>query len=125
MIISLFGLILICSCTSTVNEGSCTTYIHAKVDNISIAPNSQIRQNIPIIISYQCINGCGNFGSIEETNQGKIRSIKLIAKYEGCICTQQFITRQYTYNFVASEVGTYTLVFLQPDGTSITKTITI
>ncbi|MBI3259849.1 MAG: hypothetical protein HYZ54_10300 [Ignavibacteriae bacterium] len=123
--ISFLGLILTTNCTSNGSDENCISYLHAKVENVSFPEFGQVNKSIPINISFQCINGCGKFGSIEETNNGKVKSLKVISKYEGCICTQELLVLNHIYDFIAIDTGIYTVNFLQPDGVIISKSITI
>ncbi len=125
VVVSFFLSIFTTSCTSNGSGDNCISYVQAKIENVSIPEIGIKNQNIPVNIYFQCINGCGEFRSIEETNNGKVKVLKVIAKYEGCLCTQVLKTINHTYNFIATDTGTYTVNFLQPDSTVISHSIVI
>jgi hypothetical protein len=67
--------------------------------------------NINLTVSFEATNGCGNFNSFVETVIGDTTFIKTIAKYDGCVCTQDLPVRTGIYNFKKSTPGQYFLKF--------------
>lgn len=76
-------------------------------------------------VDFYVNNGCGNFLLFDETIDGNTRTIKVIAKYEGEICTMDVPLREATYTFDPVTAGTYTLKFLMEDGTYQTETFVV
>lgn len=70
-------------------------------------------------------NGCGQFGSFTENKQGKTITLGVIAKYEGCICTEIAPILNEIYTFKTIEQGTYYLKFLQKDNNYLVDTLVI
>ncbi|MBI3719288.1 MAG: hypothetical protein HY252_11950 [Sphingobacteriales bacterium] len=103
----------------------CLSYKKAGVTKIEGPTTGFVNQDIDLIISFGCISGCGQFGNFEQISNGDTTTINVIAKYEGCICTQEAPTRQTTYKFKATQPGTYYLKFLQVERTYLTDTIRI
>jgi hypothetical protein len=97
---------------------------NAVVDVQSPAAGS-VNQDIPINITYAILNGCGSFENIDQQINGNTVTIYARTKYEGCICTQDYHESLTVYNFRATQAGTYTLQFLKPDNTWITRTVSV
>ena len=110
--------------TETFNQ-VCISYEHTSVNSANCPILGNVNQNIEIPIEFTIYNGCGGFGNFEEKTNGTTKTIKLNAKYEGCICTQPILKVTTTYNFKVSTKGSHTLKFQQTDGTYLTKNITI
>ena len=117
-------ILLLYSCTKKEND-SCISYIPAPVTKVDGPNSGMVNQEIPFTVDYFCINGCGKFWDIKEDLNGSTASIKIITKYEGCVCTQALVPGQVLYNFKASQPGTYYLKFLQWDINYLMDTILI
>lgn len=76
-------------------------------------------------VDFYVNNGCGDFHSFDETVDGNTRTIKVLAKYVGEICTMDLPLRETTYTFNPTVPGTYTLKFLMDDGTFHTETFVV
>ena len=113
------------SCTKTSNEPPCISFKRGPVTKIDGATSASVNQEILLTVDFTCFNGCGQFSNFEETVNGNETKIIINAKYEGCICTEDLPTRQVKYRFRKSQVGTYTLMFLQSDNIYLTHTITV
>ena len=103
----------------------CVSYQHTNVISANVPTSGNVNTKIPIIISFGILSGCGDFGSITETNLGNTKTITVKAKYEGCFCTSVIGKVQTTYNFTPTTTGTHTIKFLQPNGEFLTYTITV
>ena len=118
-----FALLVLTGCTK--HQGNCISFVKAPVTRVDGPNTGFVNQDIDLTVSFVCNNGCGQFGNFEITSSGTTISIAVIAKYEGCICTQVILTRQVQYRFRQSVPGTYTLKFYLPDNSYLTHTITI
>lgn len=114
-----------CSKSQEEDDTLCTSFNISPVIKVEGPKTAAINQTIALSVYFSCFNGCGNFGNYEQTVSGNTTTIKVIAKYQGCICTQDIPTRQSTYNFSAAQAGTYYLKFLQASNVYITDTITV
>ena len=76
-------------------------------------------------VGFRVLNGCGEFSSFEQTTLGNVTIIEVIAKYEGCICTQDIPLRQTVYTFNQNIPGTYILKFKMADDNYITQTVAV
>jgi hypothetical protein len=76
-------------------------------------------------VGFRVLNGCGEFSSFEQTTLGNVTIIEVIAKYEGCICTQDIPLRQTVYTFNQTIPGTYILKFKMADDNYITQTVAV
>ena len=81
-----------------------------------------------INIYFQCNNGCGEFGYINEFIEGNKRTIKIFAKYPtnfGIACTLNLPILKLTYKTKFSQSGTYYLNFISSDSKILTDTLII
>ena len=110
----------------TDGEGTwCYKYFTSPVVKVEGPKTAAVNQSIDLKVSFTCFNGCGNFGNYEQMVNGNTTTINVIAKYEGCICTQDVPTRQSIYSFSAPQAGTYFLKFLRTGNVYLTDTITV
>ena len=119
-----FALLLI-SCKKNKENSNCLSYTNAAVTNIAGPNTALVNQEIVLAISFQCTNGCGQFGSFEETTTGNIIQVTVRAKYEGCVCTQDIPTRTTQYKFKKSQSGSFELRFLQTNNSYLSHTIVV
>lgn len=111
-IVILFSLaLLLVSCKKNKENSNCLSYTNAAVTNIAGPNTAFINQEIVLTISFQCTNGCGQFGSFEETSLGNNINVTVKAKYEGCICTQDFPIRTTQYNLKNRNLASLNSVF--------------
>lgn len=120
-----FSLILTFPSCNKNHNGSCLSFTKAPVTKIEGANSASVNQELVLTVSFQCFNGCGQFGNFDEVISGNTTTITVNAKYEGCICTQDAPIRQITYKFKKSQQGTFDLKFLQTENTYLTHTITV
>ncbi|MEO5968238.1 MAG: hypothetical protein ABIP68_03240 [Ferruginibacter sp.] len=116
--------ITVIGCTKNKNE-HCISYAFAPVTNVTGNNTALVNQELNLNVSFVCINGCGQFGNFEESNSANNTIIKVNAKYEGCVCTQDVPTRSTVYKFKKSEAGIYELKFWQTDTTFYNYTIIV
>lgn len=119
-----FALLLL-SFKKNKENSNCLSYTNAAVTNIAGPNTAFVNQEIVLTISFQCTNGCGQFGSFEETSLGNNINITVKAKYEGCICTQDFPIRTTQYKFKKSQSGSFELRFLQSNNSYLSHTIVV
>ncbi|MBC8046830.1 MAG: hypothetical protein H7Y00_08545 [Fimbriimonadaceae bacterium] len=120
----LFSVIIIFACNKE-DKDNCISYDQASIFSADAPSTGLANQNIPIDISFQCRNGCGHFGSIEETILGDLITIKAIAKYEGCACFLGSVNIQTTHSLNISTAGVYYLRFLQSDNNYLSDTLIV
>lgn len=121
----LLVIITLLGCNKNNGDKTCLSFAKAPVTRVEGAHAASPNQEIILAFSFQCHNGCGQFGNFEETSTGNVTTISVIAKYEGCICTQEAPIRQTTYKFKKSQTGTFDLRFWQTDNTYLTHTIVV
>ena len=126
ILISLISSVVIfSSCKKCKDEDKCVSFASAPVTKVTGATTGNINQAIDLTVSYGVFNACGRFERFEQNTTGNSTAINIIAKYQGCICQQVALTLQTTYQFKASQPGTYNLNFLQYKDTYLTHTIVI
>jgi len=128
----LFALLFISATVLTSCEGeneeplvdNCINFIETGINSVSEIPGD-FASGTAYRVTFNCSSGCGNFDSFEEIVEGNTRTIKVIAKYEGCTCTDDTPLREATYGFNPTVPGIYTLKFLKTDGTFFTETFVV
>ncbi|MCZ8197500.1 MAG: hypothetical protein O9267_07830 [Flavobacterium sp.] len=103
----------------------CNALVHTLVDAAAVPTTAMINQNVSIQIAYTVTNGCGQFGYIAETNSGNTKTLKVFARYVGCVCTENLMPIVSNYNFTPTSTGEQIIKIEQPDGTFLTHSITI
>jgi hypothetical protein len=125
----LFGCLLLpllfTSCAENKNQGDCLSYQIAPITHVNGPDAGSINQDINFTLSFDIFNGCGQFGNIEHNSNANTTTVKINAKYQGCICTQIMGTLQTVYSFKATQAGTYYFKFFQSDGKYLLDTLTI
>jgi len=116
--------LVLLSC-SKMHDNKCLSFTNAPVTKIEGPNTGSVNQDINLIVSFGCFNGCGQFGNFKQTSNSGTTIVNVIAKYEGCICTQDAPIRQAPYKFNATQTGTYYLKFWQAENNYLTDTITI
>ena len=117
--------ILIFSNCSKRQEKVCLSRTTARVTNVSGPNNVLVNQETDLTVKYYLDNGCGIFEGLESTSNDYNIKISLIAKYEGCVCTDNLLGGQIIYKFKPLKTGVYYLNFLQPNKTYFSDTITV
>lgn len=125
-LVILFSLtLLLISCKKNKENSHCLSFTNAAVTNIEGSNTALVNQEIVLTISFQCTNGCGQFGSFEETTIGNIIQVSVKAKYEGCVCTQDVPIRTTQYKFRKSQSGSFEIRFLQNNNSYLSHTIVV
>ena len=104
---------------------SCISYLTAPVIEAVGPTTGSVNQDIAFSVTYGVGNGCGTFFKFEESVAGNNAVIKVIAKFEGCICTAIYSEFTNAYIFKKTVPGTYQLQFDKGDGNFITREIVI
>ena len=120
-----FFFIPLFSCDKQKDVQDCLSFTKAPITKIEGGNDALVNQEVGLTVSFGCFNGCGQFGNFEQTSNGDTTTINVIAKYEGCLCTQDVPLRQATYKFKVTQTGTYYLKFLQTGKTYLTDTIRV
>ena len=92
-------------------EDECITNKIEYVTSVNSPNTGTINDTVNIEVNFGVFNGCGGFGKFIESENGNIRNIKVEAKYEGCICTQDAPIRTVNYEFKTANSGNYELKF--------------
>ena len=122
LFISISIILNACSDSKTPNE--CVSFVETGIVQVALIPTADMI-GVVYKIDFPISNGCGKFNKFEETINGNTRVIKVIAKYEGCICTEIFSIQSANYTFTTKTSGTYILKFLKADGTFFIETVVI
>jgi hypothetical protein len=98
------------SCSDN-DKNDCVEYKLAPVTSVNSPSNGITNEIVNIEVNFGVFNGCGGFGEFIETQNGNVRVIEVMAKYEGCICTQDAPIRNVNYEFLTKIPGDYELRF--------------
>ena len=118
-----FLTLFLVSC-SLNDEPKCTQNLITDIETVLLKPNADSTSYL-FDIGFRVVDSCGDFGSFEETIEGNVITVKLIAKYAGCDCIQGDQIRNTVYNFNTTSPGTYVLKFKAADDTYITQTVEV
>ncbi len=121
----LFSSVVLTNCDKKKNTSDCLSYQVAPITNINGPSTGTVNQDINFILSFGIFNGCGQFGNIEHNSNADTTTIKVNAKYQGCVCTQIAGTLQTTYTFRSTQPGTYYFKFLQADANYLLDTLIV
>lgn len=124
-IIYLISTISFISCKKNEGENNCLSFVNAPTAMVEGPTEALVNQEISLRVSFGIINGCGSFNNFKEVSQSNNSEIVVVAKYQGCVCTQVASTEIANYKFVKSTAGTYQLRFLQANNTSLLHTIVV
>jgi hypothetical protein len=118
-------LLIAFNCTIKKDVDTCISFKKGPVSKVEGPVTAMPNQEIVLTVFFTCFNGCGQFGSLNETTNGNTTTIVVNAKYEGCVCTQDVPTRTTPYKFKKTQQGVYTLKFYQSDSAFINHTIVV
>ena len=76
------------------------------------------------IAKYYLYSSCGSFENLESNSIGYTITIRLNAKYSGCICADIVLGGDATYKFKPTQPGVYYLRFVQPNNNYFVDTVT-
>lgn len=107
------------------SEEECLTSIPGHISSTNTPATGVINKTIPIEVVFEGNNSCCEFGFFEDSQQENIVTIKVIAFYKGCLCFDYLPSIKTTYNFKATNPGTYYLKFYRSENTYLTDTIII
>ena len=126
LILTIIGNIIFnCDDNDERSNNECTKYEIGYVTSVNAPTTGNINEIINIEVNFRVFNGCGGFGKFIETENGNIRTIEVVAKYKGCICTQDAPIRTTNYEFTASNEGEYELNFKSSPTEFMTVNMTI
>jgi hypothetical protein len=70
-----------------------------------------VNQTFSVKTDYLIENTCGMFERFEGELNENVLNVKLIVKYSGCSCTEEFIEKSVNYPITFIEAGDYELRF--------------
>lgn len=120
----IFFCFLLNACSKSQTPNECVSFVETSIEGVELIPTIDML-GATFKVDFGISNGCGKFNKFVETINGNTRTIKVIAKYEGCICNQDASIKSANYVFTTSITGTYTLKFQKADGTFFTETVLI
>ncbi len=118
-------LLVFASCLKGFDEGDCFSFAYAKIEEVTGPQSGTVGQNLQFSVDFTVVNGCGKFEKFEEIKSADTTYIRLIAKYEGCVCTQELKHLDTTYNFRPEKAGNLYLRFVQSETEYAERIITV
>jgi hypothetical protein len=91
--------------------GTCVEFLPAGIETAVKNPTSDAA-GILFDVGFRVTNGCGQFDSLEQNKIGSETTVKVIAKYEGCVCAEDAPPRETVYSFYQAVPGPNALKFL-------------
>ncbi|MBI3883392.1 MAG: hypothetical protein HY305_04035 [Sphingobacteriales bacterium] len=108
------------------NYGTCTAYGLSAVTAINAPDSGFVTDTIPVKISLQVYNTCGQFAAfIDTAYNGDTTILSVLTKYDGCTCNNAFPIRDTIYKFTKPTAGKYFLKFQGTYYNSIIDSIVI
>jgi hypothetical protein len=104
---------------------NCTRLEEAPVIKVSGPVSSFVNSTIVLNLEYGVINGCGGFGRFETDSVDFNYNIKLVAEYEGCLCTANAPLLKTTYSFTPKEAGIYYFKFKKGNQPPVVHQLTV
>ncbi|SIQ47750.1 hypothetical protein [Pontibacter lucknowensis] len=83
----------------------------APIVRVEAPATAQVGETVTVDVHFQVSGGCGQFGSFNVSSSGKETVIRVVAKYQGNVCTDDLPIRTAPYTFRPTEAGIYTLKF--------------
>ncbi|MET4104708.1 hypothetical protein [Hymenobacter sp. UYP22] len=111
-------------CLSQSDEAECSQEAVGSVTQVTGPRTGTVGTPVPVSYTVSIPSSCGKFKELREQKDGNKTFLVPTVRYEGCVCAQTGADYQGTYQFVATQPGTYVLLF--PNATkALTDTITI
>lgn len=103
----------------------CISNVNAATTKIEGPTEGLINTEISLVVFFESYNSCGSFESFTENNLGLITEVTVMAKYEGCICSQVAAIKTVAYKFTKGTAGTYHFNFAKAGGGVNTHTVVV
>ncbi len=110
--IALLLFITFTGCLKNGQDSRCLSSILANTSSISGPASVPRNETGEINVSFQALNGCGQFERFIESTVADTSFIQIIARYDGCVCTQDLPIRTAKYSFKKTLPGTYYFKFV-------------
>ena len=112
------------SCSKN-DKNECVSNRLGYVTSVNSPSNGIINEIINIEVNFGVNNSCGGFGEFIETQNGNVRTIEVMARYEGCFCAQYAPLITVNYEFITQNSGNYELRFKSNETDFITVNLSI
>lgn len=117
--------LLSCSKEEEAIEIAPLTAFPAPVVQVNAPETATVGETVAVTVHFLVKNGCGEFGSFEDSRNGNTITVKVYPHYQEGFCTQAITTREATYSFKPDKAGTYTLQFWAGEEQFITESIVV
>ncbi len=116
--------IFLTSCLGKIDPPVCIVTLEAPVSAVTGANSTTVNNAINLNVSFPITNGCGSFSTFNQAVIADTTIVRVLAKYEGCTCTQVATTGTATYIFSKPTPGRYYIKF-RGDTSFVTKIVTV
>lgn len=121
----LFVSTAITSSCSDDNEVSIITKKAAFTTAVVGDAAADVNEEITLNVTFTVDNNCGSFFTYDETTAANVKTITVVAQYEGQDCGTTPTTKTAAYKFKATVAGSYTLKFKKSATEFITHTVVV
>lgn len=105
-------IVMVSAACSRNDSDNCMYFERARVIEASLPDSGLVNQVIPVPIKFACINGCGQFGYFETKLDSNTIQVRVIAQYDGCVCTENAPVYTKTYDLIIPKPGSYVVKFV-------------
>lgn len=123
IIIIALGL-FISGCLGKIDPPVCISTLESRVSSVTGANSTTVNNAVNVNVNFTISNGCGRFNSFDQAIVGDTTYVRVLAKYDGCVCTQALSTGTATYIFSKATPGQYYIKF-RGDTSFITQRVTV
>ncbi len=112
------------SCLNNIDPPVCISTVEAPVSVVTGANSTTVNNAVNLNVSFPITNGCGSFQSFDQAVIADTTFVRVLAKYDGCVCTQVVTTGNATYVFSKPTPGQYYIKF-RGDTSFVTHRVTV
>ncbi len=120
-----FLLMLVLTFMACKKDAPGPDYRHWSVIEVDGAQQASIGETVSLLVSWPYSSGCDVMDKFLTKKEAMLFTITALGYTEDAICTQDAGIKTKEYSFVATSAGSYTLEFLNPDGSVITHVILV
>jgi len=123
ILIAMLSFTVVIACSEDDGDDYCYSSVNTGIDSVAGPETGVVNEPILFEVTFGISSGCGKFVGFIESGFPKVISARV--DYTGCVCTDIYQIMNEPYTFTAASAGVFELRFIKPDGTYITKTVTV
>lgn len=118
-----FSVLIFISSCKLDSTGDCYAEAPALPVSVDAPSTGMLNQPININVQFQIGNGCGSFLRNDSYTDGDTTEVVIRAKYQGCVCTQQIVGGQQTFQYTPTRTGAHYFRYFISEGVYLKDTI--